>query len=431
MEATYELQKTESSAGAGCVAVSRERDREAFHCADKEVTFTTADVVVVGGGVIGTSIAMHLARMGAGRVVLAERGHLAGGASGQSGAMVREHYLHPVLVRMAMESSEVFHNFADAIGGDAGFRQTGRLLLFAEDDLEAVKANAAMNRGLGVDIETVAPAELARIVPNIDSSGVAIGAYEPASGYADPVATTYAYANRAQGHGAEILPQTAVTRLAASGGKVTGVETSRGIIEAPAVVVATGPWCNRLAADVGERLPVSPIRVQMVGFRRPQALESMTTTLIDHTTGLYFREDSGLRTLVGGESPGDLNEVVDPDSYILGADHGKIVDFWERARRRLPDFAAAVYRGGFAALYDMTPDGNPILDHSLTTEGLYWAVGFSGHGFKLSPVVGRMVAELVMHGESRDHPVHRFGAARFERGELLEAERPYRAAGHP
>ena len=395
------------------------------------MTFTTADVVVVGGGVIGTSIAMHLARMGAGRVVLAERGHLAGGASGQSGAMVREHYLHPVLVKMAMESSEVFRNFADAIGGDAGFRQTGRMLLFAEADLEAVRANVAMNRELGVDIETVAPEELVRVVPNIDSSGVAIGAYEPASGYADPVATTYAYANRAQGHGAEILTQTTVTRLTASSGKVTGVETSRGVIETPAVVVATGPWCNRLAVGVGERLPVTPVRVQVVGFRRPPALESMTTTLIDHTTGLYFRADSGLRTLVGGEGPDDLNEVVEPDSYVLGADHDKILDLWERARRRVPDFAAAVYRGGFAALYDMTPDGNPILDRSQTTEGLHWAVGFSGHGFKLSPVVGRIVAELVMHGESKDHPVHRFAAARFANGELLEAERPYRAAGHP
>ena len=219
------------------------------------MTFTTADVVV-GGGVIGTSVAMHLARMGAGRVVLAERGHLAGGASGQSGAMVREHYLHPVLVRMAMESSNVFHNFADEIGGDAGFRRTGRLLLFAEGDLEAVEANVAMNRELGVDIEAVAPAEIARIVPNIDCSGVAIGAYEPASGFADPVATTYAYANRAQGRGAEILTQTAVTRLTASSGKVTGVETSRGVIESPVVVVATGPWCNRLAADVGEGCPL-------------------------------------------------------------------------------------------------------------------------------------------------------------------------------
>ena len=395
------------------------------------MTIATADIVVVGGGVIGTSVAMHLARIGAGKVVLVERGHLAGGASGQSGAMVREHYLHPVLVRMAMESSEVFHNFGDAIGGDVGFKQTGRLLLFAERDREAVQANIGMNRDLGVDIETVAASQLADIAPGINTEGLAVGAYEPGSGYADPVATTYAYADRAQERGAEILTQTAVTGLIRTGGRVTGVETIVGPIATPAVVVATGPWCNQLAASVGEHLPVTPIRVQMLSFRRPPALASMTTIVIDHTTGAYFRADSDYRTLVGGETPEDLTEVVDPDSYGLTADHGTIASLRNRARQRFPDFAAAIYRGGYAALYDMTPDGNPILDRSGVVEGLYWAVGFSGHGFKLSPVVGRMVAELVMHGESRGHPVRRFGSARFASGEFLKAEHPYHAAGHP
>lgn len=162
------------------------------------------------------------------------------------------------------------------------------------------------------------------------------------------------------------------------------------------MVVATGPWCNRLAASVGESLPVTPIRVQMASFRRPPPLENLTATVIDHTTGAYFRADSDHRTLVGGEAPEDLTEVADPDSYDLSADQGTIESLWDRARQRFPDFGAAVCRGGYGALYDMTPDGNPILDLSRTVQGLYWAVGFSGHGFKLSPVVGRMVAELVM-----------------------------------
>ena len=257
-------------------------------------------------------------------MVLVERGHLAGAASGQSGAMVREHYLHPVLVSMAMESSHIFHNFADEIGGDAGFTQTGRLLLFGERDQDAVSANVAMNRELGVNIETLAPSELTRIVPNVSTDGVAIGAYEPESGYADPVATTYAFAARARDHGADILTRTAVTGLATSGGRVTGVETDRGLIESPTVVVATGPWCNRLAASVGESLPVTSIRVPMVSFRRPPMLESMTTTVIDHTTGAYFRADSDYRTLVGGEAPEDLTEVVDPDSYGISADNARL-----------------------------------------------------------------------------------------------------------
>ena len=305
------------------------------------MTLAAADIVVVGGGVNGTSIAMHLARMGAGKVVLVEKGGLAGGATGQSGAMVREHYQHPVLVKMAVESSRIFHNFADAIGGDAGFIQTGRLLLFPEIDQEAARANVAMNRSLGANIETVDPSQLAKIVPDMETGSVALAAYEPTSGYADPVATTYAYADRARDHGAEILTQTTVTGVAASGGRITGVETDQGLISTPAAVVAIGPWCNKLAATVGERLPVTPIRVQMAHWRRPPALEEMTTTIIDHTQGVYLRADSGHRTLVGGEAPHDLKEVVDPDSYKVNADHDKIVDFWARVSRRFPDFASA------------------------------------------------------------------------------------------
>ena len=391
---------------------------------------TTADVVVIGGGVNGTSVAMHLARMGAGRVVLVEKGHLASGASGRSGAMVREHYLHPTLVRMAMEASDIFHNFADAIGGDPRFSETGRVLMFPDRDEPAVRANVEMNRELGVNIETLTPTEVSGLVPQVSTEDIVIGTYEPESGYADPVATTYAYADRARDHGAEILTQTPVKGLATSGGRITGVETSSGTIETSTVVAAVGPWCHQLGATVGESLPVTPIRVQMVHLRRPPALESLNTNIIDYTTGAYFRVDSGYGTLVGGEALEDLTEVANPDAFGLNADHNTITRYWERAKLRFPDFAAATCRGGYGSLYDMTPDGNPILDRSQTVEGLYWAVGFSGHGFKLSPVVGRMVAELVLTGDSSDHPIRQFRAARFAEGDLLDAEHPYEGRRH-
>ena len=165
----------------------------------------SANVVVIGGGVNGTSIAMHLARMGAGKVLLLEKGHLAGGASGRSGAMVREHYLHPTLVKMAVEASTIFHNFDEIVGGDARFTETGRMLLFPERDVSAVRANVEMNLEFGVNIQTLALSEVAEIVPQANLEGIALGVYEPTSGYADPVATTYAYANRARDYGAEIV----------------------------------------------------------------------------------------------------------------------------------------------------------------------------------------------------------------------------------
>ena len=395
------------------------------------MTTMSANVVVIGGGVNGTSVAMHLARMGAGKVLLVEKGHLASGATGRSGAMIREHYLHPVLVRMARESSDVFHNFGDAVGGDARFLQTGRLLLFDEGDAESARANVAMNRDLGVDIRTISPEEINEIVPQINAAGVALAAYEPNSGYADSIATTYAYAEQARNYGTEILTGCAVTGFKVASGRVIGVMTESGDVETDAVVVAAGPWTNRLAATLGETLPITPVRVQMVHLRRPPSLESMTTTVIDYTNGSYYRANSGFHSLMGGERTEDLQEVTDPDAYGLNADHDVITRFWQRARLRFPDFGSTTPLGGYGSLYDMTPDGNPVLDRSATADGLYWAAGFSGHGFKLSPVVGRMMAELVLHGDCRDHPVGAFRAGRFAEGDPLDAEHPYLGAMHP
>ena len=390
----------------------------------------SADVVVIGGGVNGTSIAMHLARMGAGKVLLLEKGHLAGGATGRSGAMVREHYLHPTLVKMAMEASDIFHNFDDAVGGDPRFIETGRLLLFDGSDDDAARANVEMNRELGVNIHTVTPSEVTDIVPQVQTDGIVVGVYEPNSGHADPMATTYAFAEQAQEHGAVILTECAAEGIKVVGGRVVGVETEDGLIETDAVVVATGPWANRLAIPLGEVLPITPIRVQMVHLRRPPSLESLTTIVIDYTTRAYLRMNAGFKTLLGGEAEEDLSEVVNPDAFGLNADHDTVTRFWDRAKMRIPEFAAATPMGGYGSLYDLTPDGNPILDRSEAVDGLYWAAGFSGHGFKLSPVVGRMVAEFVMHGESRDHPIRDFRASRFEEGDPLGAEHPYAGMKH-
>ena len=307
----------------------------------------SADIVVIGGGVNGTNIAMHLSRMGAGKVLLLEKGHLASGASGRSGAMVREHYLHPTLVKMAMEASTIFHNFGDAVGGDARFIETGRALFFGERDENAARANVEMNRELGVNIQTLTPSELGEIVPEANLEGIALGVYEPTSGYADPVATTYAYAERAREYGAEIVTECAVTGIRVQGGRVVGVDTEHGIVEADAVIAATGPWVNQLAAPLGESLPIAPTRVQMVHLRRPPSLEGLNTNVIDYTTGAYFRVDAGYGTLVGGEDFDDLNEVVNPDAFGLNADHDTITKFWDRAK--LSDSPASARRRSGAA----------------------------------------------------------------------------------
>ena len=267
-------------------------------------------------------------------------------------------------------------------------------------------------------------------MPQVRLDGIVLGVYEPDAGHADPMATTYAFAEQAQRHGAEIRTECAVESIRVAGGRVVGVQTEGGLIETNTVVAATGPWSNRLSVPLGETLPITPIRVQMVHLRRPPSLESLTTIVIDYTTGMYVRMNAGHKSLVGGESKKDLSEVVNPDGFALNADHDTITRYWDRANSRIPEFAAATPMGGYGSIYDMAPDGNPILDRSAVVDGLYWAVGFSGHGFKLSPVVGRMVAELVFHGESKDHPIHDFRASRFVDGDPLEAEHPYEGMGH-
>ena len=390
----------------------------------------TADVVVIGGGVNGVSAAMHLAKRGAGKVVLVEKGHLASGATGRSGAMIREHYQHPTLVRIAREASQIFQNFEETIGGDVRFRQTGRLLLFGEEDRAAAEANVAMNRELGVNISTITPPEIHELVPEATLDDIDIGIWEPGAGYADPVATTYAFANQARQYGVEILTINPVTGFQVNGGRLTGVVTAEGTIETGTALNAAGAWGNLVGGSIGDVFPIRPTRVQTINLRRPPTFESLDTIVIDHTTNVYFRADAGNCTLVGGEDPSDIQETVNPNNFGLNADHDVILRFWERACRRFPAFETAICRGGYGAIYDMTPDANPILDRSPQLQGLYWAVGFSGHGFKLSPVVGRMMAEFIMEGEAKSHDITRFRLSRFDEDDLLLPNHPYLQRAH-
>ena len=212
-----------------------------------------------------------------------------------------------------------------------------------------------MNRALGVDIDIITPSEVSEIVPQVCTDGVAVGAYEPNSGYADPMATTYAFAgagdqprsgdsDRVRGYRHQDRGRACRRRGDAGWADRDG-----------RCVAATGPWANQLAAPLGETLPISPLRVQTIHLRRPPSLESLRTIIIDRTTGTYLRVNSGFNTLVGGEAFEDLNEVVNPDAFGLNADHDTITRFWDRAKVRVPEFRAATPMGGYGSLYDMTP----------------------------------------------------------------------------
>lgn len=389
----------------------------------------TADAIVIGGGVMGASITFNLAKRGVGRVALLEKDFLAAGSSGKSGAIIRQHYSNVVTARMALRSLRVFQNFADVVGGDAGFIETGFFIIVAPEHLEGLKANVALQQNVGINASVVSPEEVHDIDPHTYVDDLAAAAYEPESGYADPASTVTSFASAARRLGAEVYQQTKVTGIKVDSGRVQGVVTNKGDIQAPIVVSATGPWTNTVAEMVGVKFPVSPSRHQVATIRRPPGFGKSHAIYGDFTNLIYLRPETGELTLVGSIDPNEAEEQADPDNFNEGVDFDFIGWSTERLCRRMPVMAQGVSRGGWAGMYSITPDWHPILDRMPGVEGMYVAAGFSGHGFKLSPAVGEMMAALIVDGECQDPDISLFRASRFEEGNLVKGQYEYSILG--
>ncbi len=376
----------------------------------------TADMVIIGGGVMGASIAYHLAKQGGGQVMLLERQALCNGTSGRSGAIVRQHYSNDFTIRMARESLAVFQHFDDVIGGDCGFLTTGMIVMTDTQGAEALRANVKMQQGQGVETELVSRAEVREVAPAYNSEGVELACYEPGTGVADPMATTHCFARRARDYGVSIREFVAVTQILAEAGRVTGVRTSLGDVHAPVVVLATNVWSVGLAQALGISLPITPTRHPMVALRRPDDFGGrmgLHAVGLDLARQVYLRPDIGGVTLVG--STENVLTPSDPDTYAQGLTEQEIAHFRTVAAGSMPALARAVPRGGWAGIYDDTPDYHPVLDRLPGYEGLYCAAGFSGHGFKLSPVVGQWMAQFVLTGKKPGDMQH-FAFDRFNAG---------------
>jgi sarcosine oxidase subunit beta len=376
----------------------------------------TADIVIIGGGVMGASIAYHLAKQGGGQVMLLERQALCNGTSGRSGAIVRQHYSNDFTIRMAKESLAVFQHFDDVIGGDCGFLTTGMIVMTDTQGAEALRANVKMQQEQGVETELVSHAEVREVAPGYNSEGVELACYEPGTGVADPMATTHCFAQRARDYGVSIREFVAVTQILAEAGRVTGVRTSLGDVHSPVVVLAANVWSVGLAQALGISLPITPTRHPMVALRRPDDFGGrmgLHAVGLDLTRQVYLRPDIGGVTLVG--STENVVTPSDPDTYAQGLTEQEIAHFRTMAAGSIPALARAVPRGGWAGIYDDTPDYHPVLDQLPGYEGLYCAAGFSGHGFKLSPVVGQWMAQLILTGSKPDD-MEPFAFDRFARG---------------
>jgi sarcosine oxidase subunit beta len=381
-----------------------------------------ADVVVIGGGVIGASTAFQLATLGVRNVVVLERRHLAAGASGKSGALVRMHYTNETESRLALESLKIFRDFADVVGGDCGFEPVGFVQIVPAGYEDALARNVGRQQKMGIDTRVIEGEELARILPGCRVDDVGGAAWEPGSGFADPNATTFAFAEAARRLGVTLDVPCQATRVVVESGRVVGVETSGGRIEAPVVVLAPGAWATPLLAPLGFDFGLTPHRVQVSIFRWPSGFAHRHPAVIDAVHAAWFRPEGGACTLIGVELGVGH---ADPDDFDEGVDQA-YVDGGRRAlTARWPVFAAATMRGGWAGMIMMSSDGRPIIDRLPGVTGLYAMLGDSGTSFKTAPAIGRCLAEWIVHGRPRTADLAPFRATRFAEGRPWKDEDHY------
>jgi sarcosine oxidase, subunit beta len=372
----------------------------------------TYDVIIIGAGIMGCSTAFQLARRGVKTAVL-EKDGIGAGSTGESSAIIRQHYSNELTARMALYSLRVFQQFDEKVGGESGFTPAGFVALVDGEDQAGLEANVALQRGLGIQTEILSPAALREIMPGLETADLVAGAYEPESGYADPNLTVNSYAQAARRHGADIFTETAVAGVTFEAGKVKGVVASQGALAAPIVLNCAGPWAARVARVGGADAPINSCRVQVAFFRRPEGYEGAHPVVADFINAIYFRSETGNLTLVGVIDPAEAEAVVNPDTFPKGVDDDFVLESGQRLVNRFPAMDAAQVRGGYASLYAITPDWHPIIDELIPGSGFYICAGFSGHGFKLGPAVGVMAAEMIVGVSEPRFDPHLFRLARY------------------
>ncbi len=385
----------------------------------------TADVVVIGGGVIGASITFHLASMGVGRVILVERRHLAAGSTGTSSGLVRMHYDNPLEAEIALKSFDVFRHFDEIVGGDCGFVQTGFVRTVKPHNLEALQANVQMLQELGVNTRLISGDELHQMAPYLHTDDIPFAAFEPDSGYADPHLTTMGFANAARRRGAQLFQGVEVRGIDVREDRVAGVQTSQGHIATPVAVNAAGPWGGLVAAMAGVQIDTEIMHHQVAVVQAPPEVPWPHLTVIDRLHHTYLRPESGRLTLIGASHD---NYAIAPDqldAYSENLTYETQYRVLERLCARIPAMETAAVRKGHAGIYLNSRDKHALLGPAPGIEGFYCATGFSGHGFKEAPIVGQALAEWIVGGRAKVVDLTPLRLARFEEGEPYRGPHPY------
>ena len=378
----------------------------------------TADVVIIGSGIVGSSVAYHLAEAGCTNVLVVEReAHQGKGSTGKSMGGVRAQFATTVNIQMSRYSIDFFATFDEQLGYPADYRPHGYLFCAtSERHLGYLKANRERQLALGVkNVELISREDIVKILPQLRIDDVIGGTYCPTDGFVDPHSVMMGFMMKARERGVRLWMDTKVTGIEVDNGQVTGVTTTRGPVSAPIIVNAAGAWAAEVALLAGAELPVEPLRRQLVPTEPFAGLPKRFPMVIDMSTGFHFRRE-GKGILLA------WNDPEETPGFKTDFDASFIEKILTRAASRVPCLADAEVnpRRAWAGLYEMTPDHHAIIGPAPNVKGLFFVNGFSGHGVMHSPASGRITADLILHGSSELIDITLIGLERFATGRLLE-----------
>lgn len=380
------------------------------------------DVIVIGAGVIGTSVAWHLAAFGAGRVLVLDRTQVGAGTTAQSSGILRTHYSVPENVELARRSWQIFDRFAPYLGDDeasAGLVTCGYLIAAPEGPkLEPLRAALDAQEAMGIPLQRLSAAAAAERLPICRFDDAALIGFEPEAGFADAYLVATSFARAARRRGVRIIEGVEVLQLVRDGDRVTGVETSQGRFDAPLVISAQNIWATDIARWTGIDTPVRAERHTVLALEGPLAYAYSMPVYKDLGSPgmLYCRSYGGRQMLVSEGTVGETLPAPDNEQGDVSMD--QVAEVGVQVAERFPSFETAGLASSWTGVYDVTPDWNPVLGRLPDVPGLLVAYGFSGHGFKLSPMVGRVLAQEAL-GLPTDVALAPYAHERFRNGRPL------------
>jgi len=372
----------------------------------------TADVVIIGGGIVGLSIAYYLALKKAGRIVLFEKGQLGEGSTSRCVGGIRTQFSTEINIRFSLESLKTFEQFGEEFGVNPEFKRIGYLFLATTDwEMEIFKENVKLQKKFNIPVELLSPDEISARWPYLRIDDILGGTFCSWDGYAGPSEILSGFAGGAKRAGVKIYEGAEVTGISSEKGKVKGVKVGEEVISTSTVINAGGPYAASIGEMVGIKIPIKPLRRQIFVTAPFHLTDCPFPLTIDFHRGWYFRQEGDGLLLSG---PLDLEP-----SFNLNIDYEAMAETSENAISRVPVLEKARIARGWAGLYEISPDHHAILGRVPEVEGFILANGFSGHGFQHSPGVGKVISELIVNGKAITIDISSLSIERFERGELM------------